>query len=73
MEWPQVMKTTVCVDVNINSPQMGQSHSVLRSMHRWEPSRAMDMQTPHFWREVSSGRRVIRGEERYLAVEKVFA
>ena len=33
-EWGCTIKTTVSVDVNINSPQMGQSHSVDRSMHR---------------------------------------
>lgn len=43
------MKTTVRVDVNINSPHIGQSHSVERSMHLCDPSRAIDMHTPHFY------------------------
>lgn len=50
------IKTTVSVDVNINSPQMGQSHSVDRSMHRWEFSSAMDMHTPHFCRNKTLAR-----------------
>lgn len=43
------IKTTVMVDVNIYSPHIGQSHSVERSMHLWEPSKEMDIQTPHFY------------------------
>lgn len=43
------MNTTVSVDVNMNSPHIGQSHSVERSMHLCDPSRAIDMHTPHFY------------------------
>lgn len=42
------MKTTVSVDVNMYSPHIGQSHSVERSIHLCDPSRAIDMHTPHF-------------------------
>lgn len=41
------IKTTVSVEVNMYSPQMGQSHSVDRSIHRCEFSRAIDMHTLH--------------------------
>lgn len=37
------------VDVNMYSPHIGQSHSVERSMHLWEPSKEMDIHTPHFY------------------------
>ena len=49
----QTIKTTVDVDVNMYSPQIGQSHSVLLSMHLWNSWSAMDMQTPHFCQNVS--------------------
>jgi hypothetical protein len=42
------MATTAAEDVNIQSPQMGQSHSVARSTQRWVVTHAMDMQTLHF-------------------------
>ena len=45
----ETIKTTVSVEVNINSPQIGQSHSVDRSMHLCEFSSAIDMHTPHRW------------------------
>lgn len=43
------INTTVMVEVNMNSPHMGQSHSVLLSMHLCEFSMDMDMHTPHFY------------------------
>jgi hypothetical protein len=42
------MKMTVVVEVNMYSPQMGQSDSRLRSMHLCLPLREMAMQTLHF-------------------------
>jgi hypothetical protein len=48
------MKTTVSVEVNMNSPHIGQSHSVDRSIHRCEFSRAIDMHTPHFYHNLSN-------------------
>jgi hypothetical protein len=41
------IKITVVVDVNIYSPQMGQSLSKLRSIHLWRPLRLMAMQMLH--------------------------
>jgi hypothetical protein len=41
------MKTTVSGEVNRNSPQIGQSHSVFLSMQRWDPWRDIDMHTLH--------------------------
>ena len=47
-KWGTVtINTTVNVDVNIYSPQIGQSHSVDRSMHLCEFSSAIDIHTLH--------------------------
>ena len=47
MLWPHGMKTTGFGEVNMYSPQMGQSQSVERSMHLCELSIDVVMQARH--------------------------
>jgi hypothetical protein len=48
MLWPHCMKMTGRGELNMYSPQMGQSQSMERSMHLWPVSMEMEMQAMHF-------------------------
>lgn len=65
------MKTTVRVEVNMYSPQMGQSHSVERSMQRWESLSWMDMQTPQVSNKCQHKFSDSVSEGAHLAVEEI--
>ena len=70
MLWPHGMNTTVCGEVNMYSPQIGQSQSVDRSMQRCDSRIAIERQAEHFYDTVSQ-RRKGSGVGPHLAVEKI--